>query len=251
MYEHSLGRLGPSELPAWLTLDGLIQILAVDNAGPASDPTEFAPLMASIIRKQVAPALSTYTSEDLAILVDIEERAKELPPETVKSLAADLARARYSGRLPSDPEVQLAIKRAFQGGRLKEADRAEQLSSAKNVVETELSLERRRSGALGNEVVTLRAENIRRAAKSRLTRQIALAVTIPILVVLIGALAAETVDPERSTSFWEIFIGFLIVAGGPLVWLRMKAFPAYRAAMDSAERVARVDVENWQINDDD
>jgi hypothetical protein len=238
MYEFSLKRIGPKELPTWLTLDGLIQILAVDNSGPARDPTEFAPLMASIIRHHVEPALNTYTAEDLAMLVDIEERAADLPDEDVKALASSLARARYAGKDANDPEIQLVLKRAFQTGRLKVSAALDQVASEKKVVERELSLERMRKKAIVSDVVALRAGNIKRDARLWLARQIASGVAVVVALLLGGWLLAYMFDASYASNFVQIFLTFVAFAVGVVVWLRMSVWPEYKGRLENAEAAA-------------
>jgi hypothetical protein len=87
-------------------------------AGPSLQAQDFGSLLATILENEAQPMLGTYTIQDLAWLLDIEERCADLPQERIEACATMVTQARLSGKRRDDPELQLSIQRAFQGDRL-------------------------------------------------------------------------------------------------------------------------------------
>ncbi len=121
-------RSGKHELPYWVTLDALLQILAVELAGPSLQAENFGPLMATILENEMQPMPGTFETRDLAWLLDIEERCADLSEEQVVTCATIINQARLTGKKHDDPELQLDVQRAFQGDRL---DLAKEVSTTK------------------------------------------------------------------------------------------------------------------------
>jgi hypothetical protein len=89
----STRRSGPSGLPSWITVDTLVQVLAVDDAGPSTTAGSFGSLFANIIENEAQPSADTYTVQDLAWLLDVEERCTELPEDGIAECSKIIARA--------------------------------------------------------------------------------------------------------------------------------------------------------------
>lgn len=161
MTQLSARRSGDHTLPSWVTLDALVQILAVDLAGYSVRAEDFAPLLAAALANEAYPMADTYTIEDLAWLLDIEERCADLPPDRVKSCAVSIARARLAGMHRNDPEVVLSIQRAFQADRL---GIATDLSTAKldlAVARKELEYQSLKRQGLEETLITERTDHLR------------------------------------------------------------------------------------------
>jgi len=86
----SARRSGKYGMPSWVTLDALLQILALDLAGPSVQAEDFGPLLSAVIKNEAQPIRGTYTVQDLAWLLDIEERCADLGEEQIKTCAAKL-----------------------------------------------------------------------------------------------------------------------------------------------------------------
>jgi hypothetical protein len=118
MQELSAERAGEHGLPLWISVEALLQILAVDSQGTDIDPTDFAPFLGRILTTEHIPSIETYTIEDLCLLVEREDRITGLPDEKIKGIASKVQRAIFQGRRRNDPELTLLIQREFQGFRL-------------------------------------------------------------------------------------------------------------------------------------
>lgn len=111
-------RTGPYSMPIIISLDALIQILALDNAGPNLKSTDFAPLLSALLINKCTPPPDTFTTTDLHWLHGLNERALDFSPEKIKQFVKFVAKNRLEGKMPSDNRFQLEFQRMFQKAEL-------------------------------------------------------------------------------------------------------------------------------------
>jgi hypothetical protein len=248
MHEHSLGRAGPHGPPVWVSIDALIQVLAVDGSGPDVDPAKFAPLMSSIIRHQCEPSMNTYTAEDLGIILDVEQRCAALPEEDIRSIATMVSRERLAGKPRYDPELQLKVKRAFQRGHLDENVVLQKQVETKTIElqnqDKRITREARKREVARTAFIASRTRELRKEASRLLRRRLFFAaIGLPLLGIL-GLLAAREIVP---TGFGPDFFGMIAITLGPaytvIGWIWAKVLPQWRSSMASAESVAKEEIE--------
>lgn len=104
---------GNENFPIWLSLDALVQILAITSTGPSHDPTNYALLFSSIIEHEIQPGEGAFQIEDLSELIDLEERVRELDKSEIELFANKIAKLRISGKSRNHNELQLEIRRTF------------------------------------------------------------------------------------------------------------------------------------------
>lgn len=170
MHDLARRRAGRSARPLWIPLSALIQVMALDNAGPGFDASEFSPLLARLIQRQAEPLLGTYEAEDLALMLDVDQRCALLSEATAKDIAGKVAGERLRGMDKRDPELLLTIRRAFQAGLARDATDKDQLQRQLTVRDAdlrsrdgELVRERQRSGAVWDLAVASRTKELRRS----------------------------------------------------------------------------------------
>ncbi|MHB1327548.1 MAG: hypothetical protein ACYC2K_05035 [Gemmatimonadales bacterium] len=251
MQEHSLKRTGTAERTVWLSLEALIQELAVDSTGPSIDPAGFAPLMASIIRQQCEPVLNTYTPEDLALMLDLEERCASLPELEVRQIAAVVARSRLAGARRDDPELRLSIQRAFQKSR-RDAHvvLGEQLQY--KVAEAR-TLDKRLSETLTDyssaraAYVNMRASQIKKDVAQRRLLSVAFAgvasLVLAITAFVVAPLASELLGVPSGVADTGVLLAFLSIAATPASWYAKTQRPRLRRESDGAEAQAEAEFE--------
>jgi hypothetical protein len=248
MHEHALQRAGGSAAPLWISLDVLIQVLAADASGPDIDPAAFAPLMASIIRHQCEPVLTTYNTEDLGLLLDIEERCAALPEESVMRIASIVSRARLSGKPRSDPELQLQVKRAFQSSKLDEnaelRQKVNQISADIRTRNTQIANEIARGGRTRQALVEARTRELRREANLRAFWRL---IRTILLGCAGGALAYFATRWLLPAGDLASNVSMLITLGTPaaavMAQIWRSIYPDWRAARLSAELQAMREAE--------
>ncbi len=143
-----LKRTGPHSMPSILSIDALIEIMAVNSAGPELDSSDFAPLLAKIILNNCIPPANTYTTEDLNWLLTINERAADLPSEKIKEIVKEITKARMAGKQIGDSKLELKVNRMFQGDKIdfnqKMADARTRVEQAKEEAHKEKVLRQER-----------------------------------------------------------------------------------------------------------
>jgi len=243
MQENALRRAGPQDLPAWVSIDALIQVLAVDGSGPGVDPAKFAPLMASIIRHQCEPSLNTYDAEDLGIILDVEQRCAALPEDEVRSIATMVARERLAGKRRDDPELQLKVRRAFQRGHVDE-----NVALQRRVEDSTLEIRRRdkriveeacKKQAVRTAFVASHSRELRRVAtRGLLLRLFGASIGAVVLGTLGLLLAREIVETGFGVDFISVAALALTPAFGLVGWFFKKVVPRWRLSHASAETKA-------------
>jgi hypothetical protein len=242
--DHAMRVSGPQESPFALSLDALLQILAVDHEGLGVDPVVFAPLLAGMLSYQFEPPPDAYTSDDLAYLLDVEERCRDLSDPEIVELANRVNRARLLGKRYDDPSLRLDIQRAFQSKRLAAVSDLSAKTADLQNARDDLRAEKARGNSTREALVNERCNNILKEAKSVFRRNVLWSVAIG-CIWMAGSLYLALLAFRGSAVRQVVFT--VLSLGGPLEvfgWIR-SARNAYRQA--SAE--ARADAESQIMNE--
>ena len=195
----SIQRSGQYDIPSWISFGALIQILALDISGPNQKADDFAGLMSVLLANEMQPMLGTFETQDLAWLLDIEERCADLDDEKVEACVMAVARARLSGKRRGDLELQLAVQRAFQGERLElVSDLSVSRADAKGL-KTQLESERVGSQNLRDELVSEKTRRFRGEAWKSFVWKAGLAVLLGGGCIAVGWLLAASSTNDDST----------------------------------------------------
>lgn len=100
------------DAPNTVSIELLIQLLAINNGGNEFEPEQFAPLMANLINHSILPERDIFQIEDLAILLRTENHFNELPDDRIVELAKEVKRMRFSGE--SDESISIYLKRQYE-----------------------------------------------------------------------------------------------------------------------------------------
>lgn len=114
--ETALNKPIRNEMPIAIGLDTLINVLAIDNGGTDVDPTNYAPLFASIIKMALIPEHDVFRVEDLSRMLDVQSQIADLPSEKIIDMAKELHHNHVIG-VPDD-EISLKLTRSFQAAKL-------------------------------------------------------------------------------------------------------------------------------------
>lgn len=154
---HAVQQAPRDECPLALSVNTLVNVLALDNGGLELDPTEFAPLFARMVRGGLMPQDGAFQIEDLSRILDVNRQIADLPLETVTELATQVNSQRLA-RVP-DSEIALNLTRAFQ---------KEKLRLTGDLAETRQQLSDQRAAAAQ---ATTRVIGLQRALQTQLTRE--------------------------------------------------------------------------------
>lgn len=114
--ETALNKPIRNEMPIAIGLDTLINVLAIDNGGTDVDPTNYAPLFASIIKLALIPEHDVFRVEDLSRMLDVQSQIADLPSDKIIDIAKDLHHNHVIGT--SEEEISLKLTRSFQAAKL-------------------------------------------------------------------------------------------------------------------------------------
>lgn len=218
---------GKHEMPTVVAVDALIEILAVDGAGPDFDASEFAPLLARMILMQCEPPKNTYSLVDLEWLRRISQSAIDVPPEKTKEIAEHVAAERTRGRTLDSTVLQLDVHRMLQSEAVDSETAVRQSSEraqrAEALARDEMKRRQRRDAAF----VQLRARELKRSALNRLI--LGMCWRVPgFLGVAFGVwIGARTILPDGTASeiFSYVATAITMFAGGwMLVWNRLRGY---------------------------
>lgn len=198
-------------LPAWIYLQAVVEILAVYGAGPTYKPEDFAPLLGALIRSEVQETFANFQVEDLGELADIDARAFELSDEEVISFAQKIHQMRLSGD-DSSADLQLHIKRTFQGRRLKDNVSAQEARAEVQDRERKIDIAKQIGIALATKglIPVIRRRHLWRYIKSLL----------PYIIIGIGMIVGVIKIWEKpNTEGWKIalIIGLCVDVGIPIL----------------------------------
>ncbi|MEX2053083.1 MAG: hypothetical protein WD898_02555 [Candidatus Paceibacterota bacterium] len=236
LHDYDLKHTGKNDYPLLLSLDVLLQILAVEQTDPDFNPIAFAPLLANIMAYQFEPTLRAFALEDLEWLLDIEERIADLPRDEIRTLAERVNRARLSGKDQDDPEIRLELQRAFQGRKLrvvKDLDQANKLIQTKDdQLKSEYEKRARVESAMRVEIKGRTYNKLRMRFILNFIGKIALA------SLSVGAITFTIHYFIGGSNLWPHFLGALSIVGF-----------IFRATQNSIPRYRKLDEEADIITD--
>lgn len=231
----SLHQTNPRGFPDVMSLDALIEILALNGAGPESDANNFAPLLANTIINNCVPREDTYTTEDLHWLSSINEHAAEMPTDKVDSLLRDVSRARIAGKSIDDTNLQAQVNRAYQK-ELLSRDAAVEAAHAKSAeARREAETERQKRQSRETELVNIKVINVHQRARNIFALQIFAGVVISGLIGYVAYRLSRYITEQNVIDYMALIVGFAVPLGG-IFW---KSFVSYRSTTRNADKSVR------------
>jgi hypothetical protein len=227
---------GPHGIPILLSVSALIEILAINNAGPDLDATNFAPLLAKIILNECMPPLNTFILQDLVALHKIQEKARELPPEDLKVIIKEIAKARIEGKSIESTELQLKVNRMYQESSMHITEKLENTRIRAEAAERELKKEKQ---LREDRDISYKIKEIKRRALLKLIRQIVVGIAVAISISFVILILYKRYFDQDSKK--EI-LGY-ILAALPFVidaWkLVPRAILEYRNSCKEAQKIEK------------
>jgi hypothetical protein len=169
---------GPYTMPTIISVDALVEILALESAGPSFDPTDLAPLLASIIINECSPIPTTYTIEDLQWMYGINQDVADLSPDHAKDIALSVSKARIEGARPGDRRLQLNVNRMFQAKREETEKKLRETYERLKTVEEDAQRVQAEKLSLEKKLVKHKTRDFISLARSRLRKRLFIRVPI-------------------------------------------------------------------------
>ena len=238
---------GPRGTPSWMSLDPLLQVLAVEQAGTDAEASQFGPLLSLLIANDVQVAETEYTVEDLSWLDDLHRDVAGLPPELITEMAEEIHAARLAGHNRDDPELRLVLERIYQRGKkellagISDADVRVARAHNKAAVAAEERDKARAESTRALEIAMRERERrLRARAVAVLIGEIALGLTATVGGgVLASILIFSQLNIEDLRDVIERVLTFGIIATPGYRYLRSYAIPRYQKAVSSARDRAK------------
>lgn len=244
MHELALEWSRPLGEPLWILLDALIQVLALDRAGPSIEATDFAPLFMSLVAHDFEPGPNGFQIEDLQWLDELEQDVGDLPPEQIEDLAKLAHRLRMAGLARTDPELRLALQREYQrakGGLAQDVNAARgQVAEAR-----EESLQQKgRADVLESELASQLEEGLRRKLRVRWGTEVLACLALAVMLSFAAHWVVQrVVAPGDIQAMIEVGGVVFLPAVAVLGWVFRRVIPGYQAANrtlpSEARRLAR------------
>ena len=205
---------GPHAYPTVIGIDCLIEILAVEQAGPEVDATDYAPLLANTILNQAEPLPGTYTVADLSFVANVNDAVSALEEEDTKDILREVARLRMGGGEAKVQTLQLTINRLLTGKRGKEQEELGAARLREREAKAALEDEKQEASALRGRVGELELETRRSKAAVKLTKRllwrIPCAVGISVAVFMVARVAVPDGKVEGFIAYGSGVLSFVL-----------------------------------------
>ncbi len=235
MQELALRWSQPADEPRWISLEALVQVLALDSAGPETDSTDFAPLLAALIASGVEFGTNEFQLEDLKWLDELEQDISDLPAQEVKDLAREIHRKRLGGMKREDPELRLSLNRSYQRAKSSLAENVEEARKQVALSDARADAVKGQLEDVSRVYIKDQATRLVLRARIRWGAEGAVAVVIAgLLSLLIYRMVPALSDGDPKTM---LEVGAIVVppAVGLIMMLWKRIVPGYRAAIASAK----------------
>jgi len=224
-------RVGNHEIPHAVHLEGLVQILATNNAGPSLDATNYAPLLANILLKRCVPPEHMYSAQDLHWLYRTQQNIAKFNPVKIKEIALEVTKARLSGKSANDDKLQRTVNRLYQEEMQNTNVVVEESVERAHRAEEEAKLEKEKRVAIEKELNQKNKNEDLRLAKGRLIKallwRIPVVLFMSIVVYILASIVLEALQKDNVLDFVIsvcTFIGF----GYKLLKLPIKEFLEFK-----------------------
>jgi len=234
----------PRKFPAAISVDALIELLALNAAGPEFDSTKYAPLLTNIILNQCVPAVDNYQTTDLIWFLQVMDKASELPTEDVKKIAIEISKARAEGETIQDTKLQVKINRMVQDKIIKRDEKIEQSKELAKKAKIEAEEQKELKGQYRLKAISSRSKEIQRQAlKSFIVGFIvrfALSILLSIVVFIISFLLFTWLLKTGMLIDYLFGTGSLVIF---LVGFLRKPWEEYRKKVNRSEEIAAREID--------
>lgn len=231
-YSKAFPELG--DYPLSISLETLINLLAVNDAGTNGNSTDFGRIFSAFSNHRVFPG-AVMQVEDLTRLIDVEAQFAELPADEIDIMARKVNKLRFDGA--SDGDVAIEISRTFQRYKKRFETQLEEQQRATSITNTLLEGETIRSKRLAD---SLRSD-LARKFKRRCVRKLLIEVIgfgllcligIAFVLFLIGLYSLNNQDDSTVKTVIGVSINVLSTVILEILFFWPRASKRYKERID-------------------
>jgi hypothetical protein len=221
-----------------ISLDVLVQVLALNTTAGAVDSNEFAPFLAHMMLHECLPPQGVYNMADLRTITQISDEVSLLPPDNIDRIVNYVRKARFEGKPIENTQFLIGFKRLVQ---TEKANAGEELKKAQESIESyknNLQKEQEKNQKTEDLLVSNR--------KIALTRKyLAVFIGKSLGSIVLGVLVGVPMFKFMPTGLSGLYL-YLIAALFPLVeilWWIPKSYKEYKHELGDVDLEARKQVE--------
>ena len=205
-----------NEMPIAIGLYTLINVLAIDNGGTDIDPTNYAPLFASIIKLALIPEHDVFRVEDLSRMLDVQSQIADLPSDKIIEMAKEVHHSQVIG-IPED-EISLQLTRSFQSAKLELQSDLDKSRKEAFFERTEKEKFIKRSDKATQKLREQITGELRDKYDWQLTKnRVLIFVALPVITIAITGIIIYFSRNNSQSSIWrDLLLG---LSGNIIVWL--------------------------------
>jgi len=195
-----------NEMPIAIGLDTLINLLAIDNGGTDIDPTNCAPLFASIIKLALMPEKEIFKPEDLVRMLEIEMQIGQLPSEEIIDIAREFHHNTIIGA--GEEETSLQLTRRFQKAKLELQSDLDKAKQDAHFQKEEKEKHIKRTDKLSEKLKAQYTGELRDQYDRELRRnRVLIFVILPVATILITLWGINTGNKKLETPWAQDLLG--------------------------------------------
>lgn len=227
-------RIGTHNIPSAIYLEGLIQILAANNAGPELDATDFAPLLTSMLLKRCVPPERMYSTQDLHWLYGIQKNVAGFKPEKIKQIVLEVMRARLSGKTADDEGLQRTVNRFYQEEMWSTNRVVKEFADRAHRAEEDAERERIKRIDLEGKLHEKERTEARRVAKWKLAKTLSWRIPVTFLLALVSfAIVSMVLSVLQKENILDFIISFctLVFVGYKFLKVPIKEYLQFQQSL--------------------
>lgn len=232
--------------PLSISLETLVNLLAISDGGVSSDSTNYSAIFANIIRNKVFPSNGVFQIEDLNRMYEVESQIAEMPDSEIKSLAHEVNKMRMQGE--KDGKIALAIQRGIQRYKLGLHDEVREIRDRNSFAERQLDQKTTEADKLRSELFSRERRGLVNKYKRERRRTIVLLTGLAIFILIgLTVLAKKALFPDSLIAGPEnvaaILVNLVSTAIWELAFVIPRAQSLYIEKMRTVDQTAREIVE--------
>ncbi|RJR28023.1 hypothetical protein C4561_00770 [candidate division WWE3 bacterium] len=237
---YAVNNTNPHGVSTVISLDILVQVLALNTTAGAVDSNEFAPFLAIMMLNECLPTQGAYSMVDLKTMAQISDEVKILPPANIDRLVDIVKKARFAGKPIDSSQFLVSFNRALQ---TEKENVGEELRKAHETIESyKVDLDKEKEKSL--KVTSYLQDDHKSKLSRRYLRDLVIKILISIIIGLVIGTPILVFLPKVLGEAYEayIFLVTTVPVFASALWIIPKSVKTYKASMARIETEAQKEV---------